>query len=226
MFKRIAVLSLFALPLLATPGGEAVDRINRADTVLREIMDAPDQGIPQDLLNKAYCAVLVPGFKRGGFIVGGHYGKGVVLCRQADGQGWTGPSTVRLEGGSFGLQIGGSETDIVMLVMNQGGAEKLMKSEFTLGGEAAVAAGPLGRSTNAQTDAMMHAQILSWSRSRGVFAGAVLSGGTLRPDDDDNAAVYGKAVTHKSILNGEVVPPESADGLRTTLSKYSSREAR
>jgi lipid-binding SYLF domain-containing protein len=196
-----------------------------ANEVLHEIMSAPDKGIPQDLLRDARCVAIVPGLKRGAFIFGAKYGKGVMLCRAADGPGWTGPSTVRIEGGSFGFQVGGSETDIVMLVMNRRGAEKLEKSEFTLGGDASVAAGPVGRTANAHTDAWMRAKILAYSRSRGVFAGVALEGATLRSDDDDNKQLYGRPVSHEAILSGQVRAPAVADGLRKTLAKYSPRES-
>lgn len=204
---------------------EAAKRVEDAHRVFHEIMAAPDKGIPEDLLAKAHCIGIIPGMKRGAFIVGGRYGKGVVLCRSQSGPGWTGPSTVRIEGGSFGLQIGGSEVDVVMLVMNEEGAKKLMKSEFTLGGDATVAAGPVGRSAEAETDAYMHAKILSYSRSRGVFAGVALQGATLRSDDDDNESLYGRPVKHEDILQGKVAPPPVANILVKTLNKYSSRES-
>ena len=165
-----------ALALLITAGfasakHDVVERVQSAKTVFEEIMASSDKSIPRDLLEKAHCLVIVPSLKRGGFIVGAQYGVGVATCRQADGTGWTGPSTVRMEGGSLGLQIGGGETDVVMMVMNESGAKKLMKSEFTLGAEGAAMAGPVGRSATAETDAYMRAEILSYSRSRGVFVG-------------------------------------------------------
>ncbi len=182
-------LALFVLMMsisVVAYAGDSANRVGEAKTVVEEIMAAPDNGIPRDLLNNAHCVVVVPAVKRGGFIVGAQYGKGVATCRQPNGTGWTGPSTIRMEGGSFGLQIGGGEMDVVMMVMNQTGAEKLMKSEFTIGGEGAAMAGPVGRSATAETDAYMHAEILSYSRTRGIFAGIVLKGATLRSDDDDN----------------------------------------
>lgn len=219
-----ALTMLAASTILARSTTDAVNRIETANQVMQEIMAIKDKSIPDELLEKAHCIVIVPGLKKAGFVVGAEYGKGVMMCRESSGRGWTGPSTIRMEGGSFGLQIGGSETDLVMLVMNQRGAEKLMRSEFTLGGDATVAAGPVGRSAQADTDAYMHAEILAWSRSRGVFAGISLKGGTLRSDDDDNAVVYGKSVTHTEILEGKIAAPESANGLRSTLAKYSMRE--
>src|SRR4030095_9109078 len=178
------VYSTLALMLAFTGFGFAADdakeRLGEAKTVFDEIMSAPDKGIPRDLLEKAHCIVIVPAVKRAGFIVGGQYGVGDALCRQPGHAGWTGPSTVKVEGGSFGLQIGGGETDVVMVVMNESGAKKLMKSEFTLGGEGAVMAGPGGRANTAETDAYFRAEILSYSRSRGLFAGVALKGSTLR----------------------------------------------
>src|SRR5688572_23837197 len=145
---------------------DAIERVGEAKTVFEEIMASTDKGIPSDLLEKAHCLVIVPAVKRAGFIVGGQYGVGLATCRQPGAAGgWSGPSTVKVEGGSFGLQIGGGETDVVMMVMNESGAKKLMKSEFTLGGEGAVMAGPVGRSASAETDAYMRAEILSYSRS-------------------------------------------------------------
>ena len=203
---------------------EAVERQDTAAQVLEEVMGTPEKGIPLDLMQKAHCVIIVPGVKKVGFIVGGRYGKGVASCRGAGGKGWTGPSTVRIEGGSVGLQIGGSSTDFVLLVMNERGAEKLIESKFTLGADAAVAGGPVGRSAQAQTDAQMHAQILSYSRSRGLFAGISLEGATLRQDQDDNRKVYGKAVEPKAILSGEIPAPASSGNLIATLTKYSSAE--
>jgi lipid-binding SYLF domain-containing protein len=212
---RTWIAVLLAAPLLAGAQApkEASRRVEEADRVFKEIMAAHDKGIPSDLLSDAHCIVIVPGMKHGGFVVGARYGKGVVLCRKSGGSGWTGPSTVRIEGGSFGLQIGGGEVDLVMLVMNDQGARKLMESKFTVGADATAAAGPVGRSAGADTDAYMHAKILSYSRSRGIFAGVVLDGATLRPDNDDNRILYGRTVSHKDILLGRVAPPPAASSL-------------
>jgi lipid-binding SYLF domain-containing protein len=203
---------------------DAIERIGEAQQVIEEIMKTSEKGIPRDLLNKAHCVVIVPSVKRAGFIVGGQYGVGVATCRQPQGSGWTGPSTIKVEGGSFGLQIGGGETDIVMMIMNESGANKLMKSEFTLGGEGAVMAGPVGRSASAETDAYLRAEILSYSRSRGLFAGVALKGSTLRSDDSDNKKIYGKEVKHEEILHGRVPAPSVAQPLIDTLNKYSKIE--
>ncbi len=197
---------------------EAVQRIAEAAKVFDSVMSIPDKAIPRELLEHAKCIGILPGVKKGAFIVGARYGKGVMVCRTASG--WTGPSTVTIEGGSIGAQIGGGETDIVLMVMNQKGADRLMKSEFTLGGDAAVMAGPVGRTAEAKTDLYLTAEILSYSRSRGVFAGVSLDGSTLRADDDANAQIYGKKVDHATILKGEVKRPASARGLYDVLNKY------
>ncbi|HTA69982.1 MAG TPA: lipid-binding SYLF domain-containing protein, partial [Bryobacteraceae bacterium] len=178
-------MKLTQLAMLAMTGsmlyGAAADapkRLGDAADVLTEIMSAPDKGIPQDLLAKSECIVIVPGLKKGAFIVGAKYGKGFMSCRKKSGVGWSAPGSIRVEGGSFGFQIGGSETDVVLLVMNQGGAKKLLQSKFTLGGDASAAAGPVGRTSSAETDAQMHAEILTYSRARGLFAGISLEGAT------------------------------------------------
>ena len=222
MTRMTLILSLSAFPFLFAD--EAVERLTLAKTVFEEVMATPEKGIPRDLLAKAHCVVIVPSLKKGGFIVGAQYGVGVASCRDAQKKGWTAPSTVRLEGGSIGLQIGGGETDVIMLVMNQSGADKLMKSKFTIGGEGSAMAGPVGRSASAQTDAYMRAEILAYSRSRGAFAGVTLNGSSLRPDDGDNKKLYGKEVKHEDLLQGRVPAPASANDLLATLTRYSVAE--
>jgi len=202
-----------------------VERLSRTAEVLQEIMQAPDNAVPQPLLDKAECVVVVPGVKKGAFIVGAKYGRGFFTCRKA-GAGWSAPGGVRVEGGSVGFQIGGSETDVLMLVMNKRGADRLLSSKFTLGGDASVAAGPVGRSATAETDAYMSAEILTWSRSRGVFAGLSLSGATLRQDLDTNQNLYGKPLLNKQIIQGDVKPPAAAAEFISLLNKYSSRKIR
>lgn len=202
------------------------ERLQNSATVLREIMTAPDKSIPQDLLDQAHCVVIVPGVKSGAFLVGAKYGRGYATCRDAKGPGWGPPAAVRIEGGSFGFQIGGSETDVVLLVMNQRGMDRLLESKFTLGGAAEVAAGPVGRSSTAQTDAKMTAKILSYSRSRGVFAGVSLQGATLRPDEDENARLYSSNYSNKTILRGYVPVPKAATELVSLLNRYSRIESR
>ena len=223
---RTLLVGVLCLTPLLGKDEEPVKRLEEAAAVFSEIMGTPDKGIPQDLLEKAHCIVIVPGLKKGAFIVGGKYGKGYLSCRKASGAGWSAPGTVRIEGGSIGFQIGGSETDVILLVMNKRGADRLLSSKFTLGGEGEVAAGPVGRSATAQTDAYMRAEILSWSRSRGLFAGISLTGATLREDLDDNATLYGKKLENREIVTKGVAPPEAAAKLMSLLNKYSARESK
>jgi lipid-binding SYLF domain-containing protein len=222
--KMAIVAGLALTTSLLAIDNEPERRLGEAASVFSEIMGAPDKGIPQDLLEKAYCVVIVPGVKTGAFIVGAKYGKGYLSCRSGTGHGWSAPAAVRIEGGSFGFQIGGSETDLIMLVKSERGAEKLMQSKFTLGAEASVAAGPVGRTATAQTDAQMHAEILSWSRSQGLFAGLALEGATLREDLDDNAALYGTKMENREIVTNGTHAPEAAGPLMVLLNAYSWRE--
>jgi len=222
--KLTHVALLFATCTLLHAAGDAAKRLNDSAEMLGEIMSAPDKGIPQDLLTKAQCVVLVPGLKKGAFIVGAKYGKGFMLCRKASGKGWSAPAAIRVEGGSVGFQIGGSETDVVLVVNSGSGAKKLMQSKFTLGADGSVAAGPVGRTTSAETDAQLHAEILTYSRARGVFAGVSLEGATLRPDDDWNTELYGKPLTSQEIVMGATPSPAAAAALDLVLNKYSSRK--
>ncbi|HEY1754163.1 MAG TPA: lipid-binding SYLF domain-containing protein [Bryobacteraceae bacterium] len=199
---------------------EHTKRIEDSATVLSEIMDAKDRSIPRDLLQKAHCVGIVPSLKRAGFIVGAKYGKGMITCRLGEGVGWSAPSTIRIEGGNFGFQIGLGETDVIFVVMNAKGEEDLMRDKFTIGADASIMAGPLGRSTAAETDAMMRAEILAYSRSRGIFAGIALEGATLRPDNDDNRKIYGMPVMQAELLQGKVHPPGAADPLYAVLNRY------
>ena len=202
----------------------AADRLKESAAILKEIMGAPDQGIPDDLLKGAYCVVIVPGVKQAGFVVGGKYGRGFAVCRKDNHAGWGAPAAVRIEGGSFGFQIGASETDVVMLVMDQRSMSGILSSKFTLGGAAEVAAGPVGRSSTAQTDASMRAKVLSYSRSRGAFAGLALTGATLRQDLDENREMYGSSMSNEEVLNRGPKPPAAAADLLALLNKYSLRE--
>ncbi len=221
-------LSLFSLLLISVWPGlaeTAQERLKAATDVFTEVMSTPDKGIPQDLLDRANCVVIVPAMKSGGFIVGAKYGKGFVECRRSGGTGWGAPAAVRIEGGSVGFQIGGQATDLILLVMNQHGINDLLRDKFTLGGDASVAAGPVGRDASAQTGAGLKAEILSWSRSRGAFAGVSLQGATLRQDLDDNRELYGSKVTNSEILLHHAEhPPAAASGLIAALNKYSPRE--
>ena len=204
--------------------GTAAERLGESAAVLKEVMDAPDQGIPEDLLKSAYCVVIVPGVKQVALGIGGKYGRGFAVCRNSAGATWGPPAAVRMEGGSFGFQIGVSETDVVMLVMDQRGMNRILSSKFTLGGAAEVAAGPVGRSTTAQTDATMRAKILSYSRSRGAFAGVALTGATLRQDLDENREMYSRQIENKAILKSGLKTPVGAEELIALLNKYSRKE--
>jgi lipid-binding SYLF domain-containing protein len=216
---KIAYLGLLAACcMLADTQSDALHRVNSAEEVLHEIMQTPDKGIPHDLMERAYCVGIVPSLKRAGFIVGAKYGKGIVTCRTRGG--WSAPTTVIIEGGNIGLQIGVGETDVVFTVMNEMGENRLMKDKFTIGGDAAAMAGPVGRDTQAQTDVLMRAEILSWSRSRGIFAGVSLDGASLRADNDDNEALYGRRVTQQEVLHGLVPPPAFAARLYNELRRY------
>jgi lipid-binding SYLF domain-containing protein len=202
----------------------ALERLKEAATVFNEIMATPEKGIPEELLGKAECVIIIPGMKSGAIGIGGKYGRGYAMCGKQSA-GWGAPAAMRVEGGSFGFQIGGQSTDVLMLVMNDRGMQHLLKSKFTLGGDASVAAGPVGRQTSANTDASMGAEILSWSRSRGLFAGIALQGATLRNDDEGNNELYGKNLTSKEILTSGVTPPSDAQPLLAALNRYSSTPA-
>ncbi len=203
---------------------DEVKRLNRAREVFSEIMSTPDKGIPSDLLDQAECIAIVPGLKKGALGFGGKYGKGVVMCRKQDRK-WTAPSFYTVEGGSVGFQIGFSQTDVVLLIMNRKGIEKLIGDKFTLGADASIAAGPVGRNATAQTNARLDAEILGYSRSKGLFAGVSLEGATLRPDKDDNRDFYGNDVDARAILlDGRVPMPAEAQPLAAALSRTSPRK--
>jgi len=191
------------------------DRLDASAATLIDMMRASDRGIPQDLIEKSRCVVVIPGMKKAGFILGAQEGRGFAVCRK--GGGWSAPAAVRSEGGSFGFQIGASETDVVLLVMNEGGMKHLLSDKFTVGGDASAAAGPLGREATAQTDAMMNAEMLSYSRSRGLFAGISLQGASLRPDGESNKVLYGRDATNREILTGDFPVPASAQRFEKAL---------
>lgn len=200
------------------------ERLQAAHEVFHQIMSTPDKGIPEDLLARATCIGIIPSVKKVAFVVGGSHGAGYVTCRKNGTGPWGPPSGFSMSGGSFGLQIGASETDFVLLFMNRDGMRKLLEDKFTLGADASVAAGPVGRTATADTDAQMTAKVLSYSRSKGIFAGIALDGAVLRPSSEDNQALYGKAVSPKELLlDGNVPPPASARVLLQTLDKYSPR---
>ncbi|HVV45969.1 MAG TPA: lipid-binding SYLF domain-containing protein [Bryobacteraceae bacterium] len=220
----LAVSALIAPAVFAAT--EADKRLDAAADLMTDMMQASDKGVPQDLLNRAECVVLVPGLKKAGFVFGAKYGRGFALCRHASGTGWTAPAAIRIEGGSFGFQIGASEQDVLLLVMNETGMKHLLSNKFTVGAEATAAAGPVGRDASAQTDAVMRAEMLSYSRSRGLFAGISLQGATLRPDADANEELYGKPIENRTILTTAVAPPPAAAKLETLLNRNSARQSK
>lgn len=218
--KILLLLVCIASIAIRLPGESSPDkRLRNSAASIKEVMDIPDKGIPHDLFDKAQCIIIIPGLKKGAFVWGGKYGRGFASCRLHD-RGWGTPAAVGIEGGSFGLQLGGSSTDVIMLVMNQGGMNRLLSDKFTLGGEAAAAAGPVGRNTSANTDVLAKAEILSWSRSRGLFAGLSLEGATLHADEKENERLYGKPTTNREILTGGVSMPRVAYPLVCTLDSY------
>lgn len=221
--------SVVAGSVFAGVSKDAAKRLNEAAAVLTELRGAPDKGVPEGIWTKAECALVVPSLKKGAFIIGGEYGAGVMSCRKSNRENWTAPVFMKIEKGSFGLQIGGESVDLVMLVMNRRGLEKLLQDKVSLGADASVAAGPVGRSGNAATDAQMGAEMLAYSKAQGVFAGIDLSGGSLRPDNDANEKVYGKGVTARDIaldMKAATPPVEAAvfmralgEGVRATSGK-------
>jgi len=196
---------------------KVADRLEASVDTLVDMSHADDKGIPQDLLENSHCVIVIPGMKKAGFIFGAKYGRGFASCRRPSNAGWSAPAAMRVEGGSVGFQIGASETDVVLLVMNDSGMKHLLSDKFTIGGDATAAAGPLGRGATAQTDAMMHAEMLSYSRSRGLFAGISLEGATLRPDEDSNRELYGRHTTNRQILTGNFKTPPVAEKFRHAL---------
>jgi lipid-binding SYLF domain-containing protein len=210
---------ILAWAVAAAPAvAQTVARVERAVAVFDEVMSMGDKSIPIDLLKKAQCVAIVPGLKKGALVVGGKYGRGFVSCRK-DG-GWSAPAGIRIEGGSFGFQIGGTEIDVILAIMNTRGVDRLLSNQFTLGADASVAAGPVGRTAAAQTDLAMTAEILSWSRSRGVFAGVAVEGATLRGDADANLDLYGKRLETRTIVTGDTPVPPGGRALIERLSKY------
>ncbi len=221
-FVCLALLLLFTTAGFAGDDrGKVIDRLDAAATVMDEIMAAPDKGIPEEILGSAECVAIVPSFLKGGFVVGGSYGKGVATCRTPNG--WSAPAFFRMEGGSFGLQIGGEAADLVMLIMNERGMRNLMSSKFQLGADAAAAAGPVGRHADASTDWKLRAQVLTYSRSRGLFAGISLKGNTLRQDKDDTRLFYGRMVPFRTSLSGQVAAPPDAHTFLAAVAKYAVR---
>jgi lipid-binding SYLF domain-containing protein len=229
MVRKVTPLMLFAcflLPLCAQKKESA--RLQESYNVLKEILGTPDKGIPRGLLNKAECVLVFPSVKKAGFIVGAEYGRGVITCRSGeDFRGpWSAPAMFAIEGGSVGFQIGGEATDFVLLIMNEKGANSVMSSKVKLGANASAAAGPVGRTTSAETDVVMKAEILSWSKARGVFGGVSLDGSTLRSDDGANKNLYGKELDAKQIVRqGQVSTPAAGKPLTDLLQKASPQHA-
>jgi SH3 domain-containing YSC84-like protein 1 len=203
---------------------KAVDRLQAAATVLDEIQGAPDKGIPQQVLGSAECVAVVPSMLKGGFIFGAKYGRGMASCRTP--KGWSAPAFFAVEGGSFGFQIGGQAVDLIMLIMNEKGMRSLLSSKFELGADASVAAGPVGRLAEGDTDWKMRAEVLTYSRARGVFAGVTLNGAVIKQDKDSTREAYGHMVTFPASLKGEVEPPPAANAFLTTLSKWAQEAAK
>ena len=218
--RRVSVAAVLVAAVVAAAGLHADDeRLKNAATVLTEMSSGGELGISRDFFAKAKCIVVIPGVRKAALGFGGQDGRGYVSCRNATGTGWSAPGSVRLEGGSVGLQIGASETEVILLVLNDRGADRLLSSRFTIGADAGVAAGPVGRQASAQTDATLTAEILAWSRTRGVYAGLALQGSTLREDSDENRAIYGAERPNKEIVRGTIDPPRGAAPLMAALAK-------
>ena len=218
--KRLTLVFLLLTFCATAFAGES--QLQKATNVMNEIMSTPDKGIPHDLLDKAVCVGIIPSEVKFAFGFGGTYGRGVLVCRKGGNGQWAAPSMFTMGGASVGFQIGGKATDVVFLVMNPEGMKKLVQDSVKLGAELSVAAGPVGRSAEGATDAQLHAEILSYSRSRGLFGGASLDGAVYKQDEDDNQVLYGRRVTAKEILiDGTVPTPRAAEGLDGTLTKFS-----
>lgn len=215
--KTIAAL-MTAVALSGTAISADPERLKDAADVIKEMATTDDKGIPTNLLNKARCVVVIPSLTKVAFGVGGQFGKGYLSCRT--GSGWSAPGSIRVEGGSFGFQIGGSATDVILLIMNDRGMDKLLSNEFKVGADASVAAGPVGRQASAETDITMRAEMLAYSRSRGVFAGIAIQGSTLRQDSDENEELYGRKIPNREIVSGKVTIPDAAKPFIDALSKY------
>ncbi len=221
------IVSLCSLSFAADePAKEskAMDRVQAAADVLNEIQAAPDAGIPQEVLGAAECVAVVPSMLKGGFIVGAKYGRGLASCRTP--KGWSTPAFFVVAGGSFGFQIGGQAVDLVMLIMNENGMKHLLSSEFALGADASVAAGPVGRHAEGATDWKMRAEVLTYSRARGLFAGVTLNGAQIKQDKDSTREFYGRMVPFKTALTGEIDPPSAASPFLTTLAKWAQEAAK
>lgn len=220
----LVALAGLAWPVMAASNrSDDIERINNSAQVFQEIMATPDKGVPQELLDSAKCIAIVPNQKKAAFGIGGTYGKGLATCRTP--KGWSAPLFLTVGGGSFGFQIGGSSTDVVMLFMNDKALQSLLSDKFKIGGEASAAAGPVGRHVAADTDVKLNAQILTYSRSKGAFAGVSLNGAVVQPDDSGNEAMYGEKVDRAKVLDGTVAVPTPAQKLVTTIARYAKPKA-
>jgi lipid-binding SYLF domain-containing protein len=211
-------VALLAIPLFASDREDDVSRIDASKQVFHEVMNTPDHGIPLDLLASAKCIAIIPGSVKFAFILGGNYGRGIASCRTENG--WSAPMFVALDGGSVGYQAGGSATDIILLFMNDHALQHLLSDKFKLGADASVAAGPVGRTASADTDASMRAEVLSYSRAHGIFAGVSLDGAVVQTDHSGDVSMYGHEVSHDEILHGHVEVPAAARGLLDELNMY------
>jgi len=223
LFVLIVLLCCWATAADESPKSKATDRVQSAADVLNEIQSAPDSGIPEEILSRSECVAVVPSMLKGGFIVGAKYGRGLASCRTP--KGWSAPAFFMLTGGSVGFQIGGQAVDLVMLIMNNDGMQHLLTSKVALGADASVAAGPVGRHAEGNTDWKMRAQVLTYSRARGIFAGVSLNGAVLKQDKDTTRDFYGHMVTFKAALTGEVEPPGTAYPFLSTLAKWAKQAA-
>jgi SH3 domain-containing YSC84-like protein 1 len=224
LIKILCVFASVSTIAFAADMQKLDDRINAAHAVLHELMDTPDKGIPDDIASKATCVAVIPSFKKGAFVVGGQYGQGVLSCRTA--HGWSAPVFIQMTGASFGLQAGGQATDLVLVATNRDGFQRLLKDKVKLGGDAAVAAGPVGRNTQASTTELANAAFLSYSRSRGIFAGVDLTGDVVNQNQDDTRTYYGKDLSYETILTGRVPVPLSATHFVKTVSELFHAAAR
>jgi lipid-binding SYLF domain-containing protein len=225
ILSSLVALVLVAQPLLAAKDKKETERLENCGTVIKEVMDIPDD-IPDDLINKAECIIVFPSVLKAAFVIGGSYGRGAMICRSGEHftGPWSAPTMMALEGGSVGFQLGGQATDFVLLVMNPRGARSILSSKVKLGADASAAAGPKGRTANASTDVTMRAEVLSYSRARGLFAGLSLEGSTVRPDNDANERIYGKKVEAESIVfKGAVAVPPSAQKMVAYLNQKSPK---
>jgi lipid-binding SYLF domain-containing protein len=222
ILAKSLLVALVAGPLFAQKNVD--ERLTASTEVLTNMLEASDKGIPTDLINKASCVVVIPNLKKGGFVIGAEYGAGFFTCRKESGVGWSAPGSLKITGGKFGLLIGGAETDVVLLVMNKEGMEHLLSSKFKMGGEASAAAGPVGRDASAMTDAMLHAEILTYSRQRGIYGGLDLSGAAVTQDDSANRELYGHEIANKAIVEGDTHTPAAARPFVHALDRISSRK--